>query len=149
MQTQDRERPKRPGGPGKHPKHHHMAKRNSGNKKVEAVAGTEPQPLPPESPLNQAGKEMRKLATEKFPVAAEGRLIGTLEGRFPDRQAAGFGHDPSTLSVGESMKKDLFYCFENQTTAEAKKIMQDNGLQYLPVVDGDLRIIGMLALKEL
>lgn len=126
-----------------------MAKRKTGIKKVKFISGAEPHPLPPDSPLNQAGKKMRKLATEKFPVAEKGRLVGTLEGKFPDRRVAGFGHDPSATSVRESMTKDVYYCLENQTMEEAKKIMRDNALQYLPVVDKDLRIIGMLSLKEL
>lgn len=113
------------------------------------MADPELKPLPPGSSLNQAGMRMRTLKTEKFPVAAKGKLIGTLEGKFPDRKVAGFGHDPSITCVGESMTKETFYCFENQTVEEARKIMRDNGLQYLPVVDGDLHIVGMLSLKAL
>lgn len=126
-----------------------MAKRNASKKCVKELACEEPKPLQQETSVREAGEKMRSLSAEKFPVAAGDTLVGTVEGRFPDRKVAGFGHDPSAIQVGESMSSEKFYCYEHQTVEEARKIMRENGLQHLPVVDGDLHIIGILALKEL
>jgi CBS domain-containing protein len=42
------------------------------------------------------------------------------------------------------MEKQAHYCFENQSMDEALKIMREHGLQYLPVVDSNLRVVGMV-----
>jgi len=39
---------------------------------------------------------------------------------------------------------EAYYCFENQSVDEALRIMRQHGLQYLPVVDSNLRVVGMM-----
>jgi len=99
--------------------------------------------------VREAGEKMRSLQAEKFPVAAGNKLTGMVEGKFPDRKAAGFGHDPSHVSISQHMTRKKLFCFEDQTIEEAKAIMREHALEHLPVVDGDLRIIGIVALKDL
>lgn len=99
--------------------------------------------------MREAGEKMRKLQSEKYPVAAGKRLVGTMMGKFSDRQVAGFGHDPSTVSVGDNMTRQIFFCHEHQSMEEARKIMKDNGLQHLPVVDNNLCIIGIVNRNKL
>ena len=36
------------------------------------------------------------------------------------------------------------YCREDQSVAEAQRIMRERGLQYLPVVDSNLRVVGVV-----
>ena len=42
------------------------------------------------------------------------------------------------------MEKQAYYCRENQSMDEALRIMREHGLQYLPVVDSNLRIVGVV-----
>jgi CBS domain-containing protein len=67
----------------------------------------------------------------------------------PERKAAGFGHDPETALVREIMLKKAYYCFENQSVDEAREIMCEHHLDYLPVVDDDMRVMGIVALRDL
>lgn len=97
--------------------------------------------------VKEAGETMRSLQEDRFPVAAGERLVGTVEGKYPEREAAGHGHDPETTLVRGSMVKKLYYCFENQSLQEAREIMRHNHLLHLPVVDENLRIIGIVALN--
>jgi CBS domain-containing protein len=76
-------------------------------------------------------------------------LVGAVEGKHPERKAAGFGHDPETALVREIMVKKAFYCFENQSVDEAREIMCEHHLDYLPVVDDDMRVMGIVALRDL
>lgn len=124
-----------------------MTKKKS--RRVTEVALKKHHALQTENTVQEAGEKMRALKTEKFPVAAGDKLVGTVEGKFPDRTVAGFGHDPAKTRVSENMTRRKFYCFEHQTLEEARHIMRDNGLKHLPVVDGDLHIIGILALEEI
>ena len=72
-----------------------------------------------------------------------------MEGKYPERKAAGFGHDPETTVVREVMVKKAYYCFENQSVDEAREIMREYHLEYLPIVDDNLRVIGTVALRDL
>jgi CBS-domain-containing membrane protein len=47
------------------------------------------------------------------------------------------------------MVKKTSFCFENQSLDEAREIMSDHHLDYLPVVDGNMRVVGIVALTDL
>ena len=47
------------------------------------------------------------------------------------------------------MLEKAYYCFENQSVDEAREIMREHDLEYLPVVDENMRIIGVVALSDL
>jgi hypothetical protein len=49
----------------------------------------------------------------------------------------------------KSWEKKTYFCFENQSLDEAREIMCDHHLDYLPVVDGNMRVLGMVALRDL
>ncbi len=124
------------------------AKKRAPARRVRELASDEPKPLQEKSTLKQAGETMRSLQEDRFPVAAGDRLVGTVEGKYPERFAAGHGHDPETTLVRGSMLKKVYYCFADQSLEEAREIMRRNHLLHLSVVDEDLRIIGVVALNE-
>ena len=47
------------------------------------------------------------------------------------------------------MVKTPYYCRENQSDEEALKIMLDHGLPYLPVLDSNLRVVGVVSMRDL
>jgi CBS domain-containing protein len=116
---------------------------------VKDVACQEPKPLQEKSSLKDAGEKMRALDTNRLPVASGDELVGAMEGKYPERKAAGFGHDPETALVRGIMVKKAYYCFENQSLDEARKIMQEHHLEYLPVVDENMRVTGIVDLRDL
>jgi CBS domain-containing protein len=119
------------------------------SKCVKEVACQEPKLLQEKSSLKDAGEKMRSLDTNRLPVASGDHLVGAVEGRYPERKAAGFGHDPETALVRGIMVKKAYYCFENQSLDEAREIMCEHHLDYLPVVDEDMRVLGIVALRDL
>jgi CBS domain-containing protein len=115
---------------------------------IKELASEKPKPLQEKSTVQEAGETMRSLQAERFPVAAGDRLVGTVEGKYPERAAAAHGHDPRTTLVRGSMVKKMYYCFEDQSLEEARELMRRHHLLHLPVVDKDLRIIGVVALSD-
>jgi CBS domain-containing protein len=115
---------------------------------VKEVASDEPKPLQEECSVKEAGEKMRSLKTDKFPVASGDRLVGTVVDKYSDRKAAGFGHDPAATPVHGIMAKQAHYCFEHQSVEEARNIMRKHHLRHLPVVDKDLRIVGIVTLRD-
>ena len=47
-----------------------------------------------------------------------------------------------TKLVHSVMEKQAYYCREDQSVDGAQRIMREHGLQYLPVVDSNLRVVG-------
>jgi CBS domain-containing protein len=119
------------------------------SKQVKEVACEEPKLLQEKSSLEEAGEKIRSLNTNRWPVASGDRLVGAVEGKYPERTAANFGHDPKTAIVREIMVKKTHFCFENQSLDEAREIMCDHHLDYLPVLDGTMRVVGIVALADL
>lgn len=118
-------------------------------KRVKELACEEPKPLQAKSSVKEAGEKIRSLHTDRLPVASGDRVVGVVEGKYPERKAAGLGHDPETTLVREVMVKNVYYCFENQTLDEAREIMREHQLDYLPVVDDNLRVIATVGLRDL
>ena len=116
---------------------------------VSEVARDEPKPLQAGASVKEAGEKMRSLETNRLPVESDHRLVGAVEGNHPERESGGFGHDPETALVRGIMIKKAYYCFEHQSVDEAREIMREHNLQYLPVVDEDMRVMGMVALRDL
>ena len=118
-------------------------------KRVKDIACPEPKPLQEKSSLKDAGEKMRLLHADRLPVASGTRLVGAVEGKYPERKAAGFGHDPATTLVRGIMSKKIYYCFVDQSLDEARKIIADHRIQYLPVVDKEMRVIGVVTKADL
>ena len=51
--------------------------------------------------------------------------------------------------VIDVMVKKVFYCFENQSEDEARRIMREHDLPYLLVLDRNMRIVGMVRMRDL
>lgn len=117
--------------------------------KLEKVL-TEKQPvLHPEESLQEAGEKMRDLSAKTLPVSDGQRLVGVVDQTNPDRRAAGFGHDPAATTVGNIMNSNVAYCFENDNCAEALRRMKERSLDRLPVVDREMRIVGVVSREDL
>lgn len=117
--------------------------------RVRDLASAHPSAIDVASSAKAAGEKLRRLKTEKFPVAKDNKLVGRTNDPNPDRSAARFGHDPDSTTIGETGLSEAIYCYEDQSPDEAKKIMTDHGLAHMSVVDRDLRIVGIVSLKSL
>ena len=106
-------------------------------------------PLQPEDSVELAGQRMRAHDAIKWPVTEGRKLVGMVDEQDPDRQAGGHGHDPRTLTVGEIMTREIVYCFEDQDCAAAQFLMERRGHSYLPVVDRQMRVVGILSRAEI
>jgi CBS domain-containing protein len=47
------------------------------------------------------------------------------------------------------MVKTPYYCCDNQSVDEALKIMREHDLPYLAVLDENLRVVGVVSMRDL
>ncbi len=113
------------------------------------LAGEKSGALNPDDSVTAAGDRMRKHDAEKWPVAENRKLVGMVDDQNPDWKLGGRGHDPQDAKVGQIMKKDLIFSFEDEDCAVARRKMEEHGLQYLPVVDREMHIVGIFSREEI
>lgn len=104
--------------------------------------------LHPEDTVRAAGERMRQQHTATWPVAEDHKLVGTVDEQNPDWELGGHGHDPESWRVGQIMSREVVFCYEDEDCAQAERLMKDRGLDFLPVVDRQMRIVGIFSRKE-
>jgi CBS domain-containing protein len=113
-------------------------------KKLENVIAEKTGALCPGDSVETAGDRMRSMEANAWPVVEGRKLVGTIDHPDPDHQASGHGHDPRTTTVGDTMTRTPFFCYEDQDASEAQRLMIDRNLNHLPVVDREMRVVGIL-----
>ena len=78
-----------------------------------------------------------------------GELLGTVSSNEMNRKVGGLGHDPKTEPVEAQVEKNNFYCFEDQTVAEARQIMCDAKVAEVPVVTREKLLVGTTNLEAI
>ena len=92
---------------------------------------------------------MRARDAATWPVAKNRKLVGMIDEKNPDRQLGREGHDPTSWTVGQIMSRDLVFCYEDEECEQAQKLMEEHDLRYLPVVDREMRIVGIFSRAEI
>jgi len=104
--------------------------------------------LSPGDSVDTAATRMREMGTKQWPVAEGRTLVGMIEGAQPGVSIGSHGHDPKTWRVSEIMNRSAFFCYEDEDCASALRFMKEHNLTYLPVVDREMRIVGIFNREE-
>jgi len=106
--------------------------------------------LSPETSVQEACDQLRSERITSSPVTDQnGQLIGTVSESELHRKVGGFGHDPKIERTHAELNQETVYCFEDQTLAEAERLMQSSNLSQLPVLTREKRMVGMVTLEDI
>ena len=64
--------------------------------------------------VETAGDRMRERDASAWPVSEDCKLVGMIDAENPDWKVGGRGHDPKAAQVGEIMKRELIFCYEDE-----------------------------------
>ncbi len=103
----------------------------------------------PQSGLPAAAMAMRKLDVGSLPVVKEGRLEGILTDRDIAVRAVAENRDLTTALVDDVMSRDLATVQEDDDVQAAARLMANRQVRRLPVLDGDGKLTGILAMADL
>jgi len=103
----------------------------------------------PDTTLQEAANKMRELEVGPLPVCENDRLVGMITDRDITVRSVSDGHDPWTDKVREAMTPGIIYCFEDDDVAEASRLMKDNQVRRLVVLNRDKRLVGIVSLGDL
>ncbi len=105
--------------------------------------------ISPKSTLRNAAERMENLNVGALPVCDSDRLVGMLTDRDIVIRSVAAGHNPLTDLVGTTMTPAVCYCFEDDEVAEGVRLMRENQVRRLPVLNRDHRLVGIVALGDL
>ena len=105
--------------------------------------------IPPQATIREAAQRMRSGDMGALPVCDGQRLLGMVTDRDITVRAIADGRDPAKTTVSEAMTPDVVFCYEDDDITEAARIMQDNQIRRLPVVDREQHLVGILAQADL
>jgi CBS domain-containing protein len=96
-------------------------------------------------PVTYAAKMMRDEDVGLAPVVEGDRLVGTVTDRDIVTRVIAEGRDPQSTTVREVASTDLITVDPQQNLDEALSLMAQHQVRRLPVVEGNGRLVGVLA----
>lgn len=103
----------------------------------------------PENTIQEAALKMRILNVGALPVMDDTRLIGMVTDRDIAIRAVASGLDPVRTRVREAMTPQSVWCYDDQDTLEAARVMEAMAVRRLMVVDRSQRLVGMITIDDL
>ncbi|MFO0808941.1 MAG: CBS domain-containing protein [Gemmataceae bacterium] len=104
----------------------------------------------PDDSIQTAAGKMRDMDVGPMPVCGtDGKLAGMLTDRDIAVRAVAAGHAPAACKVRDVMTPGVEYCFDDQDTAEASRLMQDKQIRRVLVLDRGKKLVGILSLGDL
>ena len=103
----------------------------------------------PDNTLQEAARKMRDLDVGPLPVCEDDRLVGMVTDRDIAVRGTAEGRDPKSATVRQVMTPELVYCYEDQDVGEAARLMKENQVRRLVVLNRDKRLVGIVSLGDL
>ena len=104
-----------------------------------------------EDTLNRAAQLMWEFDCGCIPVITvngNGRLIGVVTDRDIAMSAYTQGKPLSAIPVSTAMAHEVIACHAGDSIEQAEKLMRDNRVRRLPVLDEEGHVIGILSLND-
>lgn len=98
--------------------------------------------------VTDAAQKMKQLEVGALPIWENEELIGILTDRDIVVRAIAQGKDPITTSVSEIMTPEVFYCLESDDLYEAAKIMEEESIHRLMVLNDNGEPVGFVSLAD-
>ena len=114
-------------------------------KEVKDAMTSNPCTIDADQTVAYAAKMMRDEDVGIAPVVEGERLVGTLTDRDIAVRVVAEGKDPQTLKARDVASTSLITVAPQQDLDEALRLMANHQIRRLPVVEGDGRVVGMLA----
>lgn len=103
----------------------------------------------PDDTIQAAAQKMRDLDVGPVPVCDNDRLAGMLTDRDITVRAVAEGRDPKACRVRDVMTPDVVYCFDDQSVEEGERVMSEQQVRRVLVLDRNKRLVGIVSLGDL
>jgi len=98
----------------------------------------------PDQTIREAARQMAEADVGGLPVGENDRLIGMITDRDIVMRAVAEGKGDDT-KIREVMTDHIRYCFDDEDVKSVARNMADLGVNRLPVVNHDKRLVGIIS----
>jgi CBS domain-containing protein len=117
--------------------------------KVSDIMTTDFEKIDADNSLFEAAQKMKSFNIGFLPVQEGDKLIGLLTDRDIVVRGLAEDLDPRRTSVKDIVSSDIVYCFEDESVEDAARLMEDNQVRRLIVVDHDQKPIGIVSIGDI
>lgn len=117
--------------------------------KVRDLMTRDVQVVSPNDTIRRAAALMDELNIGSLPVCDGERLVGMVTDRDITVRATSIGLEPDDTAVSSVMTDAPTVCYEDDPMIEVTRVMGDRQIRRLPVLDGQKRLVGIVALGDL
>lgn len=103
----------------------------------------------PNASVQQIAKKMRDFDVGAIPVCEKGKPVGIVTDRDITIRALANGKDASKVEAKDVMSRNLVFCRDSEEAEDAIRIMEDNQIRRLPVLDEAQKLVGMVSLGDI
>jgi CBS domain-containing protein len=117
--------------------------------RVSEIMTTDFQMIDSTNSLTQAAEKMKSLNVGFLPVKEGTRLIGLITDRDIVIRGLAEGMDPGSTQVKDIISSEILYCYDDDSIEEAARLMEDNQVRRLVVVNHDQVPVGIVSLGDI
>ncbi|MGE5308400.1 MAG: CBS domain-containing protein [Deltaproteobacteria bacterium] len=117
--------------------------------KVRDVMTREVDAVAPDSSLKDAASKMHRLDVGFLVVYNDKQPVGVLTDRDIVIRATARGLNPSQTRVSEVMSRDVSVCFSDEPLEQAARMMEEQQVRRLVIVDHEGAMVGILSLGDM
>jgi len=99
--------------------------------------------------VEEVARKLRASKLDLLPVCRDGVLVGLVTNGDLNARVAPWRRRAEPTRVSDVISPDILFCFESTEVAEAAKLMRENRISRLPVLDRDKTVVGLLALRDI
>lgn len=103
----------------------------------------------PDTDVVMAAKVMREFDIGCVLVGSDGHVAGIVTDRDLVLRGVTAGNHISDVTVAEVMTRDPVFCSIDDTVSQAARIMQENQVRRLPVLNPDRTLAGVVSLGDI
>lgn len=116
---------------------------------LEEIMTRNVQVIAPDANLQEAARMMKSLDVGGLPVCDGERLCGFLTDRDIILRAVAEGQDPANCKVSDAMTRQIHWCYADEDVEKAAKLMKEDQIRRLMVLDRDKKLCGIVSLGDL
>jgi CBS domain-containing protein len=103
----------------------------------------------PDDMISDAAAKMAEADIGFLPVCDGERIAGALTDRDITVRAVARGRDPARTPVREIMTPEITYCYQDEDVEKTARLMREERIRRVIVVDRDKRLVGVVSLGDL
>ncbi len=101
------------------------------------------------SSLTEAAEKMKSLNVGFLPVREGTRLAGLITDRDIVIRGLAEGLDPGSTQVKDIISSEVVYCYDDDSVEDAARLMEDNQIRRLIIVNHDQTPVGILSIGDI